>query len=198
MEQPHERLRRARIARGLETATAAALAMGIPPQTYIGHENGTTPFVRAAVKYSKFFNVSMDWLLTGKGQGLSNTVQVVSLIVAGGELRPAAGGMKTTILRTVSAPMGISEECEAAEICGDALQPFRNGWLVFFAKSRTGVPENCLGHLCVCQVHGGQKLLREVYRGHGRGLYTLTAWNAPTREDVRLDWATRVLSIRTE
>jgi len=35
-----ERLRSARIKAGFETAKAAAEAMGVPPATYIQHENG--------------------------------------------------------------------------------------------------------------------------------------------------------------
>lgn len=35
------RLKQARIAAGFTSARAAALAMGVPPATYVQHENGT-------------------------------------------------------------------------------------------------------------------------------------------------------------
>ena len=70
MYSPAERLRSVRIATGYKTAQDAARAMGMKIPTYHGHENGTTGLRRtAAIRYAKFYNISLDWLLMGVGDG---------------------------------------------------------------------------------------------------------------------------------
>jgi transcriptional regulator with XRE-family HTH domain len=70
MSNPNERLRQIREAR-YPTAVEAAEAIGTKAPTYIQHENGTRgsgSIPRAAAeRYAKFFRVSLDWLLSGKG-----------------------------------------------------------------------------------------------------------------------------------
>lgn len=64
--EPHQRLRAARIKAGYASATAAAQAMGVRPSTYMGHENGTTPYTRQVLRYATAFHCSTDYLLKGK------------------------------------------------------------------------------------------------------------------------------------
>lgn len=70
MSNPNERLRQIREAR-YPTAVEAAEAIGTKVPTYIQHENGTRgsgSIPRAAAeRYARFFRVSLDWLLSGKG-----------------------------------------------------------------------------------------------------------------------------------
>jgi transcriptional regulator with XRE-family HTH domain len=70
MSNPNERLRQVREAR-YATAVEAAEAIGTKVSTYIQHENGirgSGSIPRAAAeRYAKFFRVSLDWLLSGKG-----------------------------------------------------------------------------------------------------------------------------------
>lgn len=68
-----KRLEVARKNRGFETAKDAARFFGWSYETYNQHENGTRGITRAADKYAKAFRVSHGWLLTGEGQGPSNT-----------------------------------------------------------------------------------------------------------------------------
>ncbi len=64
----HERLASARLAAGFETASDAARAFGWNENTYRSHENGERGIKNGvAEKYSKAFNVSFLYLLTGKG-----------------------------------------------------------------------------------------------------------------------------------
>lgn len=70
MDTPNERLRAARERAGFQTAKEAALAMGVPVSTYIGHENGHRGFpAKRAPQYARKFKVSEEWLLYGKGGG---------------------------------------------------------------------------------------------------------------------------------
>lgn len=70
MATANERLRKVREKR-YATAVEAAKAMGVKEPTYIQHENGirgTGSIPRkAAERYAAFFRVSLDWLLTGRG-----------------------------------------------------------------------------------------------------------------------------------
>ena len=68
MTSAHERLAEARAAAGYETAADAARALGVREPTYFGHENGSRGLGRAAQRYATFFKVSLDWLLTGRGE----------------------------------------------------------------------------------------------------------------------------------
>jgi phage repressor protein C with HTH and peptisase S24 domain len=66
----------------------AADALGVERPTYWGHENGSRGFSRSAERYADFFKVSLEWLLTGKGQmyaRLSDAISVplVSPVTAG-------------------------------------------------------------------------------------------------------------------
>lgn len=61
------------------SATEAARALGIPPATYAQHENGLRGFKRVAERYADFFRVSLEWLLTGRGEmarsnGISSSI----------------------------------------------------------------------------------------------------------------------------
>lgn len=85
-----ERLRSARIKAGFETAKAAAEAMGVPPATYIQHENGVRGFPAGrADRYAKFFRVQPEWLLYGHasskivGPGLGPLLSIKGTVAAG-------------------------------------------------------------------------------------------------------------------
>jgi phage repressor protein C with HTH and peptisase S24 domain len=80
LETPHQRLRLAREQAGFPRASDAARAMAIEEPTYLGHENGSRGLSRAAARYARFFHVSLDWLIGGRGE----------FRLAGGEARLAA------------------------------------------------------------------------------------------------------------
>lgn len=64
----HERLRAARKAAGFNSATEAAHALGQTIPSYTAHENGGRGLTAdAAIRYARFFNVGLKWLLTGEG-----------------------------------------------------------------------------------------------------------------------------------
>lgn len=69
MDDSASRLRMAREAAGYASATDAAKALGVPEQTYYAHENSSRGLARAGERYAKFFGVSLDWLMTGRGAG---------------------------------------------------------------------------------------------------------------------------------
>ena len=68
--QPNERLRKARIEAGYKTSADFARAHNLPEGTYRSHETGIRGLTRhTAIAYAGLLNVSVEWLLTGNGEG---------------------------------------------------------------------------------------------------------------------------------
>lgn len=91
-EEPHDRLRKLRIAKGFASATDAARAFGWPENTYKSHENGmrgVKPDV--ARRYARAFGSSPAYILTGEQQStpIVSTVEAAPIlgIVAAGAWR---------------------------------------------------------------------------------------------------------------
>lgn len=137
-------------------------------------------------------HVSLDWLAGGKGpRGGRGEALLVGKVGAGSEITRFDEG---SVLAGVEAPPGVDAP-NVAEISGDSQYPLQEGWLIFYGPEHQGVAEECLGKLCVVQVKDGPTLLKTLKRGTRRGLFRLESWNAPPREDVKLLWAARVVSI---
>lgn len=69
MSDVSERLIKARKNSGYDTAADAARALGVRLPTYYSHENGSIGLrAHVAEKYARKFKVSLDWLLTGRGE----------------------------------------------------------------------------------------------------------------------------------
>jgi hypothetical protein len=67
MDDPSERLRKARRMAGYKTMRQAAEAHGLDYPTYAGHENGHRGFSHVAPRYAQLFKVNLIWLMTGRG-----------------------------------------------------------------------------------------------------------------------------------
>lgn len=67
MREPSERLRWAREQAGYGSAADAARALNLDQPTYFAHENGSRGLSRAGRRYADFYRVSLEWLLTGRG-----------------------------------------------------------------------------------------------------------------------------------
>jgi hypothetical protein len=140
-------------------------------------------------------NVSLDWLATGKGPRMgARPVEalLVGKVGAGSEITRFEDG---TVLAGIEAPAGVTAP-NVAEISGDSQYPLQEGWLIFYGPEHQGVPEDCIGKLCVVEVKDGPTLLKTLKRGSRKGLFRLESWNAPPREDVKLSWAARVVYIK--
>lgn len=67
------RLKAARKAAGFSSANDAAAALEISYPTYAAHENGTRGINhRALERYSKYFDVTIDWLISGGNDAVFN------------------------------------------------------------------------------------------------------------------------------
>lgn len=182
------------------SAAEAARAMGVSESTYSLHENGSggrgLP-VEPAIKYAAFFKISLEWLLTGRGRPRGkNFAQVVGYIGAGSEVIPVDDHAQGASLEEVEPPPGVDFPCVAARIRGNSMHPFQDGWLVFWTKDQDGVPEECIGKLCVVKLQDGRMYLKTLRTGSTKHHYHLESWNAPTIENAALEWAAKVTDVR--
>ena len=88
MEEPKDRLRKARLAAGYETPTDAARAIRtINQNTLISHENGNRAISRkAAENYARLFDVQAGWILYGENAAEpveEYRIPMVSMVSAG-------------------------------------------------------------------------------------------------------------------
>lgn len=78
----HQRLKKARLAAGYEKAIDAIRAHDWNKNTYSSNENGNRAFGRqAAEKYATAFDISLEWLLTGRGEmkPVANSAEIVDI-----------------------------------------------------------------------------------------------------------------------
>lgn len=204
MTTEHERLRKIRLDRGYTKAVDAAKAMGVNRYTYAQHENGTRGSKgiprESSIRYARFYRVSLEWLVTGRGPRESGPtmVPISHFVGAGAEILPIDNAIAPSDIKEseIDAPPGV-DDCIAAEIKGDSMYPLGEHWVIFYANPPSaGVREDCVGKLCIVQIENGSLLVKMLRRGNRKGLWTLESWNAATREDVRLAWAAPVLDIR--
>lgn len=86
MNQMADRLVKARLAAGFETAADAARYLGVKYPTYVAHENPNAPASfrsKTAELYARKFRVSLNWLLTGRGDMHGDGMAPVEIPVAG-------------------------------------------------------------------------------------------------------------------
>lgn len=117
--EPHERLRLAR-EKLYRTAKEAAEAMGISYVTYAAHETGRNGFTHHAAKYSKAFNVSVDYLLTGRQVETLVSRNASSPIDVDGGGMSVRGFVRAGIWQETYAPEG---EAQTLPISADRRYP---------------------------------------------------------------------------
>lgn len=97
----------------------------------------------------------------------------------------------------VECPPGLSpHSIVAVEVVGDSMEPvYSAGDLLFYTRdTHDGVPDEAIGHRCVCEDEDGMGWVKQVKRGSEPGLFNLVSLNpgADNMHDVRLKWAARV------
>jgi len=123
---------------------------------------------------------------------------VVGNVGAGQRVYPHDDHALGAGLDEVETPQGVGEApLVAVRVRGDSMHPLRDGWLLFYRRDQSGVPDTCLNRLCVVKLAGdGPMMVKEVRRGYRAHHFVLLSWNAAPIEDVRLEWAAPVLSIK--
>lgn len=147
------------------------------------------------VEIAAALEVSPEWLSAERGQKFPNAspqALLVGKVGAGAEVTRFDDG---TVLEGIDPPPG-APNCNAAVISGDSMHPLQDGWIVFYGQEFQGVPESAIGKMAIVQVKDGPILLKTLKPGSRKGLWRLESWNAPAREDVKVEWAAKVIDIR--
>lgn len=97
----------------------------------------------------------------------------------------------------VECPPGLSPHgIVAVEVVGDSMEPvYSAGDLLFYSRnSHEGVPNDVVGHRCVCEDDDGMGWVKQIKPGDEPGLFHLISLNpgATTMWNKRLKWAARV------
>lgn len=201
MEEPFQRLQKARREAGFDAPTEAARAFGWNTVTYMAHENGTRGLrPEVAERYARAYHVPAEWLLFGRDRGdqgandrVAATVPLVGYVGAGAETYFFNGDQGE--LGRVEAPDGAGPSTVAVEIRGDSLGAFFNNWLVFYDDVRRPITPDLIGRLCIVGLPDDRVLIKKVQRSRTRGLFHLLSQFEPPILDVPVDWAAKVKSM---
>ena len=174
MSDPHERLREAREAAGYESAADAARAMGMRPETYHRHENGSNGLARAGERYARFFRVNLEWLLTGRGEKRGRKIGVPLVgKVGAGDVRPIAEAVTDGPIDWIELPD--DNEVWALEIEGDSAAPrYRPGDMLLVDREPVE-PDRMLGRYCVLDLADGRRCAKRLQKV--RGIFMLASEN---------------------
>jgi transcriptional regulator with XRE-family HTH domain len=200
MQERSERLREARLAKGFETAAAAADAFGWNRNTYASNENGNAPFsYRRAKDYASAFGVRPEWLYDAAGAmrptAEAGLVQVIGRVGANPEgVVLFATGQEAGDLAPI--PPGGTDKAAALRVVGHSMRGFADdGALIYFEDQRTPPTPDMLGQVVVVETDTDEVLVKRLLRGSRPGLYDLESVAGPTRHDARLRWAAHITAI---
>lgn len=200
MDERFLRLRQARLAKGFETAAAAADAFGWNRNTYGSNENGNAPFsYRRAKEYAAAFGVRPEWLYDAAGSMLPSAeagfVPIIGRVGANPDgLVLFAQGQESGDLAPI--PPGGTDKAVALLVVGHSMRGIADdGALIYFEDQRTAVTPDMLGHVVVVEVDTDEVLVKRLLRGSRAGRYDLESIAGPTRQDAKLRWAAHITAI---
>src|SRR3569623_1039483 len=178
MDERFLRLREARMAKGFETAAAAADAFGWNRNTYGSNENGNAPFsYRRAKEYAAAFGVRPEWLYDAAGSMLPATeagfVPIIGRVGANPDgLVLFATGQEPGGLAPI--PPGGTDKAAALLVVGHSMRGVADdGALIYFEDQKTAPTPDMLGHVVVVEVDTDEVLVKRLLRGSRPGRYDL-------------------------
>jgi transcriptional regulator with XRE-family HTH domain len=200
MDERFQRLREARIAKGFETALAAADAFGWNRNTYISNENGNATFsYRRAKDYAVAYGVRPEWLYDATGPmrpvAESGYVPIIGRVGANPEgLVLFATGQEPGDLAPI--PPGGSDRAVALRVVGHSMHGVADdGALIYFEDQRTPPTADMLGHIVVVETDTDEVLVKRLLRGSEPNRFDLESIVGPTRQDARIRWAAHITAI---
>jgi len=191
MAEFSERLKRARLESGFETATAAASAHGFVVSTYLGYENGDRePGKASARRIAAAFRISLEWLLTGRGEmrGRQTSIPITGCVGAGALVDFDRERDELANLDAVLMPR--DGEIAGLVVVGDSMRPrFLPGEVVLY-DPRPVMPAALIDSYAVVQTDDGERTLIKVLRRADRpDRWRLESFNAdPEEVELRAAW----------
>ncbi|MDK3017607.1 helix-turn-helix domain-containing protein [Pseudodonghicola flavimaris] len=194
-----EGLRRVMDARGLKD-TPLSLAAGLHQSFIRDLKRGkaASPKLSSAVRIANALNMTVEDIMNwadGPMKGLP-TVAIAGTVGAGARV-PLFDAYEKGDGPQVECPPGLSPHgIVAVEIEGDSMEPiYSAGDLLFYTReTHEGVPDDVVGHRCVCEDDEGMGWVKQIKPGDEPGLFHLISLNpgATTMWNKRLKWAARV------
>jgi transcriptional regulator with XRE-family HTH domain len=126
-------------------------------------------------------------------------IPVIGNVSVGGSVKLFSNMPEIQNVEMVPSAEGVGDEpMVALRVLGDSMMPLlRHGWLLFFHQEKDGVPDDCFGRLCVVRIADhGPIYVKDVIRGSRKNTFLLNSVTSAPMDDVRLEWAARVISIR--
>jgi phage repressor protein C with HTH and peptisase S24 domain len=197
MSTQGDRLRRARIAAGFQSASDAAARHGWSVNTFKSNENGNAPFsFRKAKEYGHAFGVRPEWLYDGTGaMRASGYVPVIGRAGANpdGSVLFATGQESGEV---VPIPPGGTEKAVALKVIGHSMRGLADdGALIYFEDQRTPPTPEMIGQIVVVETEDDEVLVKRLLRGSAPGLWDLESLAGPLMRDVKLRWASLITAI---
>jgi plasmid maintenance system antidote protein VapI len=159
------------------------------------------------------------WLGKSVGEIMGqNKLSLTGYVDDAGEVRLYSDRNDGLQGESVDCPPGLNPASTVAiRIKGDSMYPvFHKGWTVFYTSERDiqipiirdgfQVPYNppsdepmseFIGKPCIVKLKDGRSMLRTLKNGTQLGRYTLASYNAPDLEDVEIEWAAKIVYIKT-
>ncbi|MPZ36646.1 MAG: XRE family transcriptional regulator [Rhizobiales bacterium] len=210
-----QRLRLAR-EQFFKSARQAARALDMAASTYGAHERAEDPGGRdygpdEARIYARRFKVAPEYLLTGRGPRPDHDDESSFEPDAPDESRPPVVRVKGYVgagaqahfyavnqgdLDEAPAPADATLRTVAVEIRGNSLGPTWDRALVFYDDVRRPVTPDLIGKLCVVGLENGQVLVKKLMRSRAHGLFNLVSDFGDPIENVKVEWAARVKSLK--
>lgn len=193
------RLRWAREKAGFTSIRSAANFHHWPENTYKAREQGERGMKPEVVEeYAKAFSVSLEWMVTGKGDPKPKPPPVVPVIGYVGA-DPSGRVLFTEGQNPnewADMPAGGSPDTVALFVNGHSMKgDVDHGSLIYFERQASPPTPDMIGQLVIVETEDGEVLVKRLYRGSEPKRYDLESTNAPKRENVRLRWAAHPIAI---
>lgn len=191
-DQIAARLKQARRTAGFHTAGEAAEALGVEYPTYAAHENGSRKFdLETAALYARRYRVSLDWLISGRGEGpeMIVTVRVMGYLGAGAEVEPDYEQVPEDGLEKVEVPFALPDDLIAFKVRGDSMLPqYKPETIIIVYNEQQRALDTFFGEEAAVRTTDGRRFIKTIMKGYRPGHVTLTSWNASPIENVHLEW----------
>jgi phage repressor protein C with HTH and peptisase S24 domain len=150
-------------------AADAARALGVRPEVYHTHENGLRGLSRSAERYARFFRVSLDWLIAGKGEMKPKralaAVKMMGTVGAGQTAGAIDGHSPDDGSLTVDLPD--PSDTFALLIVGDSASPRYDDGDYLLVDRNVYPPEQMTGRYCVIDLADGRRVVKRLRKERG-------------------------------